>query len=94
MGPESLECEYSLLEDSVGSIKISQSLSSDYSALSPAALWKGGGLLHFQFSIGGGITGGVHDLRLRHKHASFHVRMAQSTFLIIWVKIRIRRRRV
>ena len=48
----------------------------------------------FQSSTGGGITGGAHSLRSRHKDAAFHARMAQSTFLIIWVKIRIRRRRV
>ena len=47
-----------------------------------------------QSSTGGGVTGGAHSLRSRHKDAAFHARMAQSTFLIIWVKIRIRRRRV
>lgn len=43
-----------------------------------------------QSGTGGSIVGRAHSLRPRHEDTSFHARMAQSTFLIVWVKIRIR----
>lgn len=47
-----------------------------------------------QSGTAGSVTGRTHGLRPRHKDTSFHARMALSTFLIVWVKIRIRGRRI